>query len=402
MKPSRLPAARSALNFALVGSTLVLFAWLQSVTGVIEAGDGRGYDGGAYASMLEEGWDRGTANTALRPLILLLNTPVFVLTGDAVASFRWMNYLYVGALCLGLCLLFDCYSRDMTAKVLFIANVFLCIATLKYIAYYPVLVDAGAYAALTLTAYFIVSGKRISASVWSIAAALSREFSVAVLILGAMRDLRLRVPLRTTALTYLPAIAAFIAWRALVMSYSGASDGGVVTVRTLFAYLEHWRQPLFVAFFLYFLVTVFGGVSLLVVARPGLVAGHLGREPEWALFIMAIVGVAAVGGSDIWRYLAYLLPAFTVLFAAVTRELRWPRHLALAAIVCLATTLTQRPWQSMNLSAYFRDWFPYYVHLETLPAGVPPPELWPLWGWRFIGAVVLLWLLGGLAGRREG
>jgi len=387
--------ARRAVNVGLVLFALVLFAWLQSVTGVIEARGGRGYDGGEYLSMLEEGWDKGTANTALRPLIVILNGPIFRVTGDALASFRLMNYVYVALLCLGLCLLFDAYSSDQVAKVILVANVFSSIATLKYIAYYPVLIDAGAYAVLTLATYFIVSGKRIPAAVSCVAAVLSREFGVAVLLFGALRDVRLRISFRKTALTYLPAVVVLVVWRLVVASHLNSSEDEFVTMARLLASLDYWNQPVFVAFFLYFLLTVFGGVSLFVIAKCGFVLRHLRSEPEWALFIMAIIAPAALGSADIWRYLAYLLPAVAVLFAVCAREIGLlQKRLAVTAIVCAATILTQRPLQVMDLGAYFRDWFPYYVHLQKMPPEVPAQELWPLWAWRFMIAAALLWLLG--------
>ena len=95
---------RPTTNAVLVAMAVLVFAWTNAVTGQIDVNNGRGWDGGEYATMLEEGWTEGTVNTALRPLIVLLNRPVFSLTGDAVQAFRLMNFVYVGLLCLALCL----------------------------------------------------------------------------------------------------------------------------------------------------------------------------------------------------------------------------------------------------------------------------------------------------------
>ena len=62
--------------------------------------------------------------------------------------------------------------------------------------------------------------------------------------------------------------------------------------------------------------------------------------------------------------------------------------------VTLATLVTQRPWQAMDVASYFRDWFPYFLVVETpLTAAA---TLWPLWTWRFAATGVLvlalLWL----------
>jgi len=83
-----------------------------------------------------------------------------------------------------------------------------------------------------------------------------------------------------------------------------------------------------------------------------------------------------------------------VLFALCAREMAVPRRrLALIALVCAATVITQRPLQALDVAAYFRDWFPYYVHLERVPPEGMDPEIWPLWAWRFLTAAGLWWLL---------
>jgi hypothetical protein len=311
-----------------------------------------------------------------------------------------MNYAYVGLLCLALCLLFDAYSADTGAKVLLVANVMVSIATLKYAAYYPVLIDVGAGAVLTLAMYSIVAGRRIPTALACVAAVLAREFAIAVLAFGVVRDLRGRVPLWTIILTYAPAAAAFVAWRTLVAATIGSD--GMVSIPRMLSNLEQWVDPAFAGFFVYFLLTVFGGVSLFVVARCGLAMRHLRREPEWAVFILAVITPSLLGNADIWRYLAYLLPAFAVFFAICARDLGLPRRrLVTAAILCAATVITQRPLQALDLPAYFRDWFPYYVHLGRVPSEAMDPEIWPVWAWRFLIAAAFCWLLAAFPALTE-
>ena len=54
---------------------------------------------------------------------------------------------------------------------------------------------------------------------------------------------------------------------------------------------------------------------------------------------------------------------------------------------------TWGPWQAMDLSSYFRDWFPYFLVIET--PRTADEVLWPLWSYRFAAAaalaVVVLW-----------
>jgi hypothetical protein len=386
--------ARLRLNLGLMLLSLVLFAAIGAATGRINVREGRGWDGGEYAGMLEEGWDQGTANTALRPLVVMLARPAFQITGDALTAFRVMNYAYVAVLCFALCLLFDQYSNDAAAKTLLIVNVLLSIATLKYVAFYPMLIDTGAYAIITAAIYLVVSGRRIAAAVACVAAVLSREFAVAVIAFGIVRDLRRRAPLWTILATYGPAAAVFLGWRAIVASQFNDGNDEILTLSRLVANLEQWYDPTFVAFFVYFLLTLFGGVTLFVLGKFGLAARHLRREPEWAVFMLAVIAPALFGSADIWRYLAYLLPAVAVLFAVCARDIGLPRRrIAVALIICAATVITQRPFQAIDMPTYFRDWFPYYVHLERLPPEAGDPEIWPFWGWQFLGAAGLWWLL---------
>ncbi len=392
------------VNAALVMLSLLMLIAMEPVTGVIDVRGGRGWDGGSYAAMLEEGWDKGSANTALRPLIVMLNTPAFLMTGNAIAAFRAMNYAYVALLALGICLLFDRYSADAAAKTLLLVNVLLSIATLKYLTYYPVLIDAGAYAVITLALYAIVAGRRTLAALLCLAAVLSREFGIAVLVFGVVREIRMRVPVWKVALTYGPATVLFFGWRAVVAGqWAEAGRGGdILTLQRLVAHLQQWQEPMFSALFVYFLLTVFGGVSLFVAAKAGIVLRHLRREPEWVLFGGAILAASATGSNDMWRYLAYLVPAFVVLFAVAAREIGLPRRrIALAAIMCAATVLTQRPLQAMTVEGYFRDWFPYYVHVGNVPEEAGMPELWPLWAWRFMMTVGLLWLLAAFPAHHQ-
>jgi hypothetical protein len=154
--------------------------------------------------------------------------------------------------------------------------------------------------------------------------------------------------------------------------------------------LELWRDPLFGAFFAYFLLTAFGGVSLVLAARPASWLAFVRREPEWLVYAGLVLAPAVVGSADIWRYLAYLLPVAIVWIAVVSRT--WRRPLLVGAAVTAVTLVTQRPFQAMDVSLYFREWFPYYVKLRELPPDTLP-DLWPVWGWRFLIAAGLLWAM---------
>ncbi|HVG54874.1 MAG TPA: hypothetical protein VM846_10610 [Vicinamibacterales bacterium] len=391
------------VNAGLALTAVLLLFVMERVTGRIQINEGRGWDGVDYSNMLNR-WDHGTVDTSLRPLVVVANRPVYRLTRDPVTAFRLMNFLYIGVLCFAVCLLFDRYSSDVAAKVLLVLNLFVTIALAKYVAFYPVLIDAGALALVVLAIYFIVAGKRPLAAVAVAAAILAREFAIATIAFGVVRDLRRRVPVWVIAATYAPAIVVWFSWRTMVVQRWARDGREPLGYSALIDNLEYWKDPFFVALFVYFALTIFGGVSLLVLARFGTALRQCLREPEWAVYGGLVLVAAAMGDADLWRYLAYLLPAAVVLFAVCAghappltlrgagKASMW-RWIVTGALVCVATIATQRPFQAMDVKAYFLDWFPYYIQqgenvpLPTLPA------LWPVWGWRFLMTTGLLWLL---------
>jgi hypothetical protein len=74
-----------------------------------------------------------------------------------------------------------------------------------------------------------------------------------------------------------------------------------------------------------------------------------------------------------------------------TRAVR-SRWVPAAVFVTVATIVTQRPHQAMDIPAYFRDWFPYYIQKGNVPFE-PIVPLWPVWGWRLIATAVVFWVL---------
>jgi hypothetical protein len=76
----------------------------------------------------------------------------------------------------------------------------------------------------------------------------------------------------------------------------------VLTASDLIANLFFWRDPPFLAFFVYFFVTLLGGVTVLLVLRPVSCIRKFADMPELATFTVLIVAGSAAG-MDIWRYL---------------------------------------------------------------------------------------------------
>ena len=384
------------IDAALALTAVALLAGLRLVTGTIPVNGGRGWDGMDYAAMLTSSFDAGSANSALRPFVVVLTMPAHWLLGSPVAAFGLMNLLFAAVLSLAVCRLFTRYNPDAGARALLVVNLFLCIATAKYAAFYPVLVDMGALTVLTVAMAAIVSGHRVVAAAALVGAVTAREFGLAAVVFLLLRDVRQRTPLRVTLATAAPAIAALVALRLLV---NRAFDDGAapLTLARLVTNLQLWHEPVFAGLFAYFAVTVFGGVSLFAAGAAPAILRLWRREWEWVAYVALIGAAAAAGDADLWRYLAYLLPAAVAGFAVASRELASPVRRGLAAAMILAATLvTQRPWERIDLVAYFRDWFPYYLHTGGAPLE-DPPSMWPLWGWRFLLAAGLLWAMAAVA-----
>lgn len=362
---------------------VLLLAWLTWVTGAIQVNEGYGYDGAYYVRMMQGGFKAGTPSLRLRPVVVFINDTVNdYVFHDPLAAFRAMNHVYAFALGLvlaGLCLHYG--GTYLTAAALII-NLFLSIAVAKMFAFYPTLVDLGAYAFLAAAVWAIVSGRWWLIVPATVLAVLSREFGAVTVLFGVVHDLRQRRPVARVAATYAPAIAAFFWIRQVAASYSTGGDlnepvlsvSGVAAA--LWTNLAMWLDPAFAGLWIYFFITLFGGVSLLLIAAVRPIATGLRHEPEWLAIIVPVVVVAVLGYTDMWRYSAFLVVALPPLWVWAVSDVEPRRRWVLFAAVLLGTLATQRPWQHMDLVSYFRDWFPYYRFIDE---GIPPVAPWPAW-----------------------
>jgi hypothetical protein len=301
-------------------------------------------------------------------------------------------------LALGLALLMDRYRASEQVRAVFVANIALCISTAQMFAYYPVLIDLGALAVVVLAVYCVIAAPPWLAAAAAVAAVASREFGMAVVLFGVHRELRLQRWLRAV-LTYIPAVLVFL----LIRRYAAAtqpvsSDAAMLSASELLRNARLWLSPPFAFFFVYFFVTIFGGLSAFLLVQHRHVAGFVREEHELLSLIIPILCLSALGNADIWRYLVFLLPATAVLCAAATRELSRAR-LSLIMIT-LVTIATQRPWREMSVELYFGHWFPYYAWQSSEG---PLPGTLTQWAWRAGVTVVGLVLLRAaiLADRRE-
>jgi hypothetical protein len=194
---------------------VLLFFVLHRTAGRMPIGGGEGYDGHDYAEMLRSGWIKGSAITRLRPLVVWMNQPALALTGDAVRAFDVMNYVYAGAFAFLLSLMMEQYGASRFARAVAILCLGLSNAS-KLPAYYPVLIDLGAFTIMTFALWTMLAGRRWVIALACVAAVLAREFAPVVIFFGVHRDLRLRRRWTSIVLTYLPAVVVYVVLRVIV------------------------------------------------------------------------------------------------------------------------------------------------------------------------------------------
>jgi len=375
------------VNLALAAAGMLIFLTVFLTSGRIVAGDGLGWDGRGYASLMAEGLDQGSVATRVRPLLPLLTRIPYSLGLDVIQSFQVMNAIYAFVLYLFVALILDHYGVNTRFKIVVIANLALCIATSKMFAYYPVQIDLGALALLTAALYFTITDRHGVAGVICVLAVASREFAVAAVLCGLHRAFRQRS--WRAALSYVPAVAVAIVVRAAT-SAQGSVDTIVDATLRYSLVVIFWRSPiLFATAFAYFVLTVFGGISVLLALYPRWCGRRLREQPELATFLVVIVGLTLTG-LDLWRYLMFALPVAVALIGQYYRDHLQSTRLErpIAAAVLFATVITQRPFERMDAAIYFREWFPQY----DVFGGVASPDLLALWGLR-ITAVMLLVIL---------
>jgi hypothetical protein len=376
---------RTASLVAFGMGAAVLLVLLTDVSGQISVNRGLGYDGQDYVRMFESGFRAMPPSTVLRPVVLVINDQANDrYFHDPLAAFRAMNIVYAFALAVILAGLCRRYGASPAATTVLIVNLFLCISIAKMFAFYPALVDLGAYAFMAASVWAIVVGRRWPIVVTTVVAVLSREFAAVNVLFGIARDIRTGRSLPVIAATYAPAIVAFFWIRQFA---AGLFHGEAITdpvlsigplLSTLLSNVEWWTDPMYAVFWIYFAVTLFGGLSVFLLTTLGPWWTCLREEPEWLAFIVPLVAVTVVGYTDMWRYSAFLVPALPAFWAWGVARLKEGRAPLFFAAVTSVTLATQRPWQHMDLNSYFRDWFPYYAVIEHPAAS--GAELWPVWG----------------------
>ena len=369
--------------------SMVLLLVLSAASGQIEVNQGYGYDGADYVEMVNNGVDAGMPITWFRPLVILIVAGVDRLIEDPIASFRAVNLVFAGLLGLLLADLCRRYGASRAATATLVLNLGLSIATANMFAFYPTLINSWRLR---------VHDRGRLGDRHGPAPAHRRDLRAR----GAEPRVRRRAGALRPGARSAPAALATCWWWPPTRRSSRRSRGGggsrpvmsrKVRLRARSAWPRCCRRCATTSrggstrntrrSGLDFALTLFGGVrqprGLLFAPRAWWRC--LRREPEWLIIVLPIAAVTAVGYIDMWRYSAFVLPAVPVLWVWGVSDLPPAAARRLFVGVTLATLVTQRPWQAMDVASYFRDWFPYFLVVETpLTAAA---TLWPLWTWRF-------------------
>jgi hypothetical protein len=379
-------------NILIALVAVLLFHLLSVSSGKIEVNQGRGWDGRAYAELASVSLTEGNAITRARPLLILPAAALTRLGVDVIEAFLICNYAYAVVLALAVCALLDLFALSWRVKLAIVANVALCIPSAKMFAFYPVQIDLGALAVITWTFYFATAGKHGIAACCAMLAATSREFAIAVLMYGVAVAWRAGYRPWNAAALYIPAFAAFGAVRMWAVTAGPPKDEAYVTVASAIANLQAWKSPLFVLMFVYFMVTLFGGLTMSLLTRPMWLARLLAKRWEFLVFLAPVVAAAAAGSIDIWRYLAFALPVVVALLGPYVQSLDRAQRLPAMVIMTLITLVTQRPFEQMNADSYFRDWFPLYARPEGLSVA---------WSYRILATILFCGALAALTSRLD-
>lgn len=393
------------INLFLSLGSVMLFRLISLSSGLI-GNQGLGYDGLFYAKMMTEGLNAGTANTQLRPFLILLTRICYYFSHDVVNSFVVMNYIYAFSLSFSLCCILEYYTTKLYAKAFYIFSIFSCIATTKMFAFYPALIDLGAYALISITLYLILINQKRLAGIACLLAVLSREFSIVLVFFAICRDIRTGSWSRNTLFTYAPSLLMFVILRAWVSSTNKVSDTQAISIFDLANNAaKYCLDPVFISFFLYFTLTVFGGITMILWSQPQLCLKYLREEYEYSIFLTLIVGISLTGNLDTWRYLAYSIPVVTMLFARYSNNFKFWQQLPIFLVSATGTVLTQQPFTSMDMDKYFSSWFPLFWFYQektlTTEGLIRPVNLELTWISLFIIAFFGLVLLAKLHRRSK-
>jgi hypothetical protein len=378
---------KPAANAALVVGACLVYLLLSMMSGRTAINGGLGSEGAVYAAMaVDHNLQAAPAVKKLAPAFPLATALIYTMTGDVVSSFFVVNVIAFAVLVFAACWILDLHTAPTAVKMSVVATLSLLGLPSLTSAF-----DSGQPYLLGVA----VSSLAVAASEWSsgiltgilhVGATLASPVGVIAPLYGLWRHLRDRRP-PAMAAVYLPAL---LVWIAVQYWARGGAAGllDLIRVSRVRADAAFWTESSFILYGLYFLITVLGGLTLLLFANPREIRDAVSTRPELLALVLPVVPFIVTAGLDVPRVLPFLLPFWVVLVAMWGRD-RAARLTVPLVLAFLLTLLTQHPWTRISDTNYFVDWFPYTVSAGRV--NVSDPRFDTIWRVRMlIGA-------GGLA-----
>ena len=350
---------RTAVNAALVIAACLVYLALAAMSGRTSINDGLGPDGPIYAAMVvDHNLQAASAVKKLAPAFPLATAIAYAIVGNIESSFLIVNIVAFLVLVFAACWTFDLMSAPVSLKIAAVAT--LCMLGL------PSLTSAFDPGQPYLLGVALVS-LAVAASEWSsgivtgilhIGATLASPVGIAGPLYGICKHWRARrVP--TMVVVYAPALLVWIA----VQYWARGGAAGLVDlmrVSRVRADAVFWSEAAFILYGLYFLVTILGGLTILVWSHPCGIKDAISTRPELIALLVSVVPFIVTGGLEVPRIIPFLLPFWFFVVCAWGRDhaARLTVPLVLAVVL---TLLTQHPWTKLTDTRYFVDWFPYSV-----------------------------------------
>jgi hypothetical protein len=352
--------SKTALTTILVTAATLVYAALALTSGRTSLNGGLGPDGPIYAAMaVNHDLRAGSAVDKLMPAFPLAAAIAYAVTGNVTLSFLLVNVVALAVLVWAMCWIFDLESAPPSVKVYATITLLLLGIPTRTSAFDPGQAQVLGLAAISLAVAASEWAAGVVTAILQVGAVLASPIGIIAPLYGIWRHWRRA----STAQVLAAFVPALLVWLLVQYFARGGSAGLVDLLRfsRVRADAAFWTESLFILFGLYFLLTAFGGLSVLLIAHRSWSRNTISRRPELLALALPVALFIATAGLDVPRTAAFLLPFWFVVLGVWARDhaasITMP--LVLATVI---TVLTQHPWVKLTDTTYFVDWFPYSVY----------------------------------------
>jgi hypothetical protein len=351
---------KSALTPVLVIGACIGYLVLAMISGRMSANGGLGPEGSIYAAIaVDHDLQAGSAVDKLTPAFPLAVAVAYAVTRNVVFSFLLVSFIAFAVLAWTMCWIFDLQSVPPTVKVYATGTLLLLGIPTRASAFDPGQPHLLGVALITLAVAACEWSSGAVTAMLQVGAVLASPVGIVAPLYGLWKNLRAHARPATLSL-FVPALFVWV----LVQFWARGGASGLVDLMRFSrvrADASFWTESLFVLFGVYFLVTSFGGLTILLSSHPRWIRAAVAQRPELLALVVPVAFFIATAGLDVPRTMAFLLPFWFLVLALWVHEhgasLTVPLLLATAL-----TVLTQHPWVRLDDTTYFVDWFPYSVH----------------------------------------